>query len=134
LRKPNFSSYTVEELLDCKQNIDKAKWPDRYQEIKDVISERVKNPENKRTHDEIAFAEHFEELVDDLGIAIDDNLWPFLGMFSKRIRNSLPSTFDGQVCPICSNKLDIVQKHSFWVISCHKCALSHAIQERPNVS
>ncbi len=132
--KPNFSSYSIEELMDCKQNIDKDKWPKRYQEILDAIALRVKDPDQKKSHNEIVFIEFCKELQDDLEIAIDDNLWPLLGLFSKRFRNSVPSTFDGQVCPVCSGSLNISQRLGFWVIACGKCNLSYAIQERPNVN
>ena len=132
--KPNFSSYSIEELMDCKQNIDKEKWPDRYQEILDEIAKRVQDPAKKKSHNEIVFKEFCEELQDDLEIALDDNIWPILGLFSKRFRNSLPSTFDGQVCPVCSGKLDVERSLGFWQISCHSCDLHYAIQERPYVN
>ncbi|MBX2849425.1 MAG: RDD family protein [Acidiferrobacterales bacterium] len=41
--KPNFASYTYEELLDVKDNIDRAQYPDRYQEIVDLLA----SPERK---------------------------------------------------------------------------------------
>ena len=131
--KPDFSSYSIEELMDCKQSIDKDKWPERYQEILDTISLRVKDPEKKKSHDEIVFIEFCEELEDDLEIALDDNIWSFLGVFSKRFRNSLPSTFQDEVCPVCSGELSVVHKSGFWNVSCYSCDLHYAIQERPNV-
>ncbi len=131
--KPDFSSYTIEELMDCKQTIDREKWPERYQEILDAIALLVQDPEKKKSHGELIFIEFCEELQEDLEIAIDDNFWSILGLFSKRARTSLPSTFEGQVCPVCSGKLDIYEKLSFWNISCHSCDLHYAIQERPNV-
>ncbi|MFC4701603.1 hypothetical protein ACFO4O_15720 [Glaciecola siphonariae] len=130
--KPDFSTYTIEELMDCKQTIDKERWPERYQEILNAIALRVKDPEKKKSHDELVFIQFCEELKDDLEIAIDDNIWSFLGLFSKQARTSLPSTFEGEICPVCSGSLDIYEKLSFWNLSCYSCDLHYAIQERPN--
>jgi len=44
LSKPRFSSYSIEELLDCKQNIDKERYPERYKEIIDLIALRTQDP------------------------------------------------------------------------------------------
>ena len=131
--KPNFSSYTIDELVDCKNTIDKDRLTERYQEILHAIAQHVQDPEKKKSHDELIFIDFCEELQDDLQIALDDNFLSFLGLFSKRARASLPSTFDGQVCRVCSGQLDIYEKLSFWNVSCHSCDLHYAIQERPNV-
>jgi hypothetical protein len=119
--------------MDCKQTIDKERWPERYQEILDTIALRVKDPEKKKSHDDLVFIQFCEKLKDDLEIAIDDNIWSFWGLFSKQVKAGLPSTFEGEVCPVCSGNLDIYEKLSFWNLSCYSCDLPHAIQERPNV-
>ena len=86
MSRPNFSSYTIEELLDCKQNIDRERWPERYQEILDVLASRVEDPTNKAEHDELIFTSFCEELRDDLTITIDDNLWPIITFFFKALK------------------------------------------------
>lgn len=130
MSRPNFSSYTIEELLDCKQNIDKERWPERYQEILDVLASRVEDPTNKAEHDELIFTSFCEELRDDLTITIDDNLWPIITFFSKRLRRSVPSTFLDEVCPICAGELNITQRFGSWNIACEKCDMSYSIRER----
>lgn len=37
--KPNVASYTDEELLDVKRHIDKERYPDRYQEILNLLAD-----------------------------------------------------------------------------------------------
>lgn len=130
--KPNFSSYSMEELLQCKLNIDKNAWPERYQEILECIDALKHHPEQKKIHDEIVFVTFCESLRSDLAIAIDDNLWPFLKLFSKKARHSLPSTFDGEVCPICFGQLAITQAWGRWNIKCRICNLDYTLRERVN--
>jgi hypothetical protein len=128
--KPDYSSYTIEELLDCKANIDKDAWPDRYKEILATIAIHVEKPEEKMRHDEIVFAEFCEELREDLSMTLDDNLWPLLKLFSKRARESTPSTFRGEVCPICSKKLVISESFGTWNIGCCACNMEYSIREK----
>ena len=130
MNKPNFSSYSIEELLDCKQNIDKERWPERYQEILDELALRLEDPSRKAVHDELVFTAFCEELRDDLTIAIDDNLWPIITFFSKRLRRSVPSTFLNEVCPICAGELNITQRFGSWNITCETCDMSYSIRER----
>lgn len=130
MSKPNFSSYSIEELLDCKQNIDKECWPERYQEILDELAFRLEDTSKKATHDELVFSTFCEELRDDLTIAIDDNLWPIITFFSKRLRRSVPSTFLNEVCPICAGELNITQRFGSWNIECETCDMSYSIRER----
>ncbi|WP_236552226.1 hypothetical protein, partial [Alteromonas sp. KUL106] len=130
LSKPDFSSYSIEELLDCKQNIDKDRYPERYREILDLIALLTQDPKIKSSHDEIVFIEFCEALRDDLRITLDDNLWPILKLFSKRLRDSVPSTFQDQVCPVCSGDLHITQRFGAWEVECQTCDMVYSITER----
>ena len=130
MSKPDFSSYSIEELLDCKQNIDKDRYPERYKEILDFVALRTQDPNIKRSHDEIVFMEFCEALRDDLRISLDDNLWPILQLFSKRLRDSVPSTFQEQVCPVCSGDLNITQRFGSWEVECQTCDMVYSIAER----
>ncbi|WP_019027748.1 RDD family protein [Colwellia piezophila] len=42
---PNYNNYTLEELLDVSNNIDKEKYPQRTQELELAISNKMDNPE-----------------------------------------------------------------------------------------
>jgi uncharacterized RDD family membrane protein YckC len=44
---PNYDNYTLEELLDVQNNIDKEKHPERAQSIALAISNIINNPDNK---------------------------------------------------------------------------------------
>lgn len=132
MAKPNYSRYSMEELLDCKENIDKGDWPERYQEILECIELLQRDPNQKRTHDEIVFANFCEELRNDLAISLDDNFWPILKLFSKTARNSKPSTFDREVCPICAGELDVSENWGTWEVVCNACDLGYSIRERAN--
>ncbi len=44
---PNYKNYTIEELLDVKDNIDIERYPERAKEIELVLSSKMNNPETK---------------------------------------------------------------------------------------
>lgn len=130
MSKPNYSKYTMQELLDCKSNIVKDEWPERYQEILHEISVLCETQNGKLQHDEIVFSEFCDGLRDDLTLSIDDNYWPILKLFSKSARNSLPSTFRGEVCPVCKRDLSVSNGFWGWLVACKSCALEHVVRER----
>ena len=43
--RPNYNNYTLEELLDVKNHIDKEKYPERAKEIELALSDKMKDPE-----------------------------------------------------------------------------------------
>jgi hypothetical protein len=130
MSKPDYSAYTVDELIDCKTNIDRDAWPERYQEILESISIRCDIPDEKLRHDQLVFFQFCEKLRDDLSFTIDDNLWGIFKIFSKNARNSVPSTFDGEVCPICEKALKIESIFGSWRITCENCELEQIVRER----
>lgn len=132
MTKPDYSRYSVAELLDCKANIDKEAWPDRYQDILEQLKIKNQNPEDKEQHDIIVFANFCSELSDELSLSLDDNFIGFLGLFSTKAQDMIPSTFEGKSCPICEGSLKVKPNWQAWQVSCLACNITGTVQEVSN--
>ena len=131
MSKPDYSSYTIEELIDVKENIDREAWPDRFKEVELRIQSLIESsPSIRATHNEIVFLNYCESLRDDLTIAMDDDFLSIFRIFSKRARRAIPSTFQGEVCPICEGKLTIDDSLGGWLLSCDNCKVDGVVYER----
>jgi len=62
--EPNFSEYTYNELLDAQKNINKEKYPQRYEEIKKRLNDRCYAPDGKT------------ETLDDVEVGKYSTFWP----------------------------------------------------------
>ena len=131
MSKPDYSSYTIEELIDVKENIDRDAWPDRFKEVELRIQSLIESsPAIRAKHNEIVFLDYCESLRDDLTIAMDDDFLSIFRIFSKRARTVIPSTFQGEVCPICAGNLDIGDTPGDWLLSCGNCKVQGTVHER----
>ena len=91
--EPNYASYTLEELLDCKANIDGQAWPDRLKDIENALSVYAsQSAEHAKQYKQAVFNAYCETLRHDLTISIDDNILWFLRPFSKQAKDITPST------------------------------------------
>ncbi len=130
MSKPDYSSYTIEELIDCKENIDREAWPERFVEIEQRIKSLVKSsPSIRSEHNELVFFNYCESLRDDLTFTMDDNFLSIFGLFSKRAKKTIPSTFQGEVCPICAGELDIDNSFGSWFLACKNCEVQGVVEE-----
>ena len=103
--EPNYASYTLDELLDCKANIDAQAWPERLKDIETALSAYAsQSAEHEKQYKQAVFNAYCETLRHDLTISIDDNILWFLRAFSKQAKGITPSTFIGEVCPLCAGK------------------------------
>jgi Fe-S cluster biosynthesis and repair protein YggX len=44
--EPNFESYTLKELQECYESLDKTKWPERAMKMEELIKQKKLNPTN----------------------------------------------------------------------------------------
>lgn len=134
MNKPNYSAYSLEELIECKDTINREAWPERYQEIKQRIQQITSAcGSSKQIYKEIEFLNFCESLRDDLTLAFDDNLLGIFSFFSKRAKTAIPSTFQDEICPICQGELDVESSAWGWKLSCKSCEVSGIVQERASV-
>ena len=128
--EPDYNDYSIEELLDSKENIDKDQWPARFAEICERIEAlTAADPEIKKQHDTIVFANFCEELRGDLTLAVDDDFLKIFRIFSKRAQTITPSTFEGEVCPICEGELVVESVRGGWHLECEQCDVDGYVSE-----
>jgi hypothetical protein len=60
----------------------------------------------------------------------DGDLFSLFGLFSKRVKKAIPSTFQGEVCPICSGELIITNNFFNWQLACKNCHVEGIVEER----
>lgn len=137
MSKPNYAAYTIAELIESKESIDRDAWPERFIELEDRIQYLINSSPSQRTeYNELVFLNFCESLRGDLSFAIDDNILSVVGLFSKKAEAAMPSTFQGEVCPICKGELAVTYYRgswfSFtkgWLLTCRDCKTEGIVEE-----
>ncbi|NMH66625.1 hypothetical protein [Shewanella salipaludis] len=92
MNKPDYSTYSMEELLDCQEMIDKEAWPERYQEILATIEPKVSaSPSQAAVNKRIRFENFCYELSRELCWSLSDEFSSIASLFSEHYRNKLPN-------------------------------------------
>lgn len=129
--EPNYASYTLDELLDCKANIDAQAWPERLKDIENALSVYAsQSAEHEKQYKQAVFNAYCETLRHDLTISIDDNILWFLRPFSKQAKDITPSTFAGEVCPLCKGDISATTWAAGWQLSCEHCEVTGIVVEK----
>jgi len=137
MNKPNYAVYTIEELIESKESINRDAWPERFIEIEDRIQYLIKSsPAEKAKYNELVFLNFCESLRTDLSYAVDDDILSILRLFSKKAEAAIPSTFQGEVCPLCKGELEVSYYSgswfSFtrgWLLTCRNCNTEGIVEQ-----
>jgi len=84
---------------------------------------------DKKQYRQAVFDAYCETLRHDLTISIDDNILWLLRPFSKQAKDITPSTFAGEVCPLCKGNLSVTTWIAGWQLSCEHCEVTGIIVE-----
>ena len=126
---PDYSRYSMLELLECLDTIDKEKWPERYQAITQCIENKKNTNDSnaKLVHDTSIFSDYCTDLEYELRDSLEVDVISFLRPFVSGLKNTYPQALEDAHCPLCSSKLAVRKAFLGWKVTCKSCQLEHKI-------
>ena len=125
MANPNYTRYSVLELLECLDSIDKEKWPDRYQAILHAIDNKKNNSKvDKAVHDTALFNDYCTKLEHELHDSFEVDVLSFIQPLTGGV---YPEVLQHSSCPICAKKLTIKNATMGWRVSCKSCELENKV-------
>ena len=95
----------------------------------DVCLKSSQSAEHEKQYKQAVFDAYCETLRHDLTMSIDDNILWLLRPFSNQAKDITPSTFAGEVCPLCAAKLSATTWAAGWQLSCENCQVTGIVVE-----
>ena len=128
MSEPDYSTYSMEELLDCQEMIDREKWPERYRSINAAIDAKMSSsPEEKATNKQIRFTKFCYEISGELYWSLSDEFIAFCSSFSRKCRRQLPSAVADEKCQICQGNFVGNKALLGWIVRCEACEVAGRI-------
>ncbi|WP_345340990.1 hypothetical protein [Corallincola platygyrae] len=124
--EPDYSTYSMEELLQCLKDVDQARWPERYANIQKWIEAVRRTSEGKQAYEAKVFTDYCltlcESRWDDPETVL---LSPATMLMSPQQKVESCDFFSNASCPICNGALNFEEeRHECWTISCPSCDCS----------